>query len=139
MINLPQAITYIGDTIVKEFAILDDGAAVDLANAYSNITVWLVDSSNTVRAKYSRETLAGHDTANFDQLDQTASATKGKFKINIQRAITLAATVGAYKYVLKVFAVDVDFANSQAIESFEITTEENNVLAFRELPNKSLP
>ena len=135
-ISPPTAVTYKGDTVRKEFVIRTNSVAVNLATTYSNITAWLIDADDTVLQKYSRETLAGHDTADFDQLNQTTFT--GRFDINVQRAITLAAATGAYKWVLKVFAVDADFANSVALESFEVTTENSQILQFQELPNKTL-
>lgn len=128
-------IIYIGDTAKERFTLRDESGLINLATTYTNITAWLMQG-NAVLQKYSREAKDGHNTADFQQLDQTTDT--GKFNINLQRAVTILATPNNYYWVIKVYATNDDYLNDIALESFEATMHGGQPLQFKELANKLL-
>lgn len=95
---------YRSEAIRVKVTVTVNGEAADLTD-YSNIIAWLYYDNSQPLAKYSRETLAGHDTENFVVIDSAA----GRFDILIQPSVTIPANTDVLRMEVQVQKDDEDW------------------------------
>lgn len=99
---------YRSESIAIHVTVKVNGVAVDLS-LYSNIAFVVYYKNNQVLAKYSRETLTGYDTANFQVIQAGSGVSitdKGRFDILIQPSVSLPANLDEVRGEINVQKVD---------------------------------
>ncbi len=115
---------YRGEDKVIVFTVKDDsGTVVDLATGFTGVIVHLVDSDENVLAKYSRETIADHNSDDFIQLDQTTDT--GKFQVLVQSVDTLSSPLGKIYFEVKFQSANGAFDNGTFDQIVRIETADN--------------
>jgi len=88
----------------------ENGTAINLSTAYAGLVCYLTTDDGNILEQYSRETLTGHNSSDFNQLDQSTNT--GQFEIRLQSAVTKAAPIGKFFFEIKAQATDANFTDS---------------------------
>lgn len=100
---------YAGEDIEIQFTVSDGNGAVPLSGYDGIICIFYFASSKTVLGKYSKDVLAGYNSADFVVVDSP----NGIFKIRIQSDVTRQATqFGAVHAEIKVQTQNNDYDNN---------------------------
>ena len=103
----------------------DNGTAINLSTAYTGLVCYLTTDDGNILQQYSRETLTGHNSSDFNQLNQSTNT--GQFEIRLQSAITKPAPVGQFFLEVKAQAADANFTNYTFQTVARISTSTGNV------------
>lgn len=88
---------YPGMEFPIQYELLDGVTPIPLSSL-TNVLVWVYHADGTILRKFAMNALAGHDSDDFNIVDDAA----GQFEVVLRSAITSLAKVGDYKNEIKI-------------------------------------